>query len=75
VDQQGCNSWKQIAANLKDTEADGWLDTTNNQKIDLIIDRVDFPVQSQFSTISLVVDDQIILDNAPASPSNNISPE
>jgi hypothetical protein len=71
--QQGCNQWKQIANELKDTDGDGWLDESNNQKIDLIIESMDLPVQSQFSQISLVVDDRIILDKSPASPTTTIS--
>jgi hypothetical protein len=73
-DQQGCNQWKQIANELKDTDGDGWLDTNNNQKIDLIIESIEVPVQSQFSQVSLVVDDMIILDKVPASPTTNITP-
>ncbi|NOS86535.1 MAG: hypothetical protein HOP31_15480 [Ignavibacteria bacterium] len=67
-DQQGCNQWKNIAGELKDTDGDGWLDSANNQKIDLIIESIDLPLQTQFSEVSLVVDDNIIFDKAPATP-------
>jgi len=72
-DQQGCDKWKQIATQLKDTDGDGWLDENKNQKIDLIIESMDLPVQTQFAQVSLVVDDRIILDKSQAAPTTNIS--
>jgi hypothetical protein len=71
-DPQGCNQWKQIAGQLKDTDGDGWLDTNKNQKIDLLIESIDVPVQSQFQQVSMVVDDKMVLDRAPAAATINI---
>jgi hypothetical protein len=65
-DQQGCNKWKNVAGELQDTDGDGWLDSANNQKIDLTIESMDVPTGTTFSVVSLVVDDQIIMDKAPA---------
>jgi hypothetical protein len=66
-DQQGCNKWKQVAGELQDSDGDGWLDSNNNQRIDLIIESMDLPVQTIFGQVSLVVDDRIILDKSQAS--------
>src|SRR5438093_13088529 len=75
-DPQGCNQWKQIAGQLKDTDGDGWLDTNKNEKIDLLIESIDVPVQSQFHQLSTKGNDEMVLHrckhcatlNNPAGP-------
>ena len=70
-DQEGCDSWKNIANAVKDADADGWMDEPTNQKIDLIIDEINFDIDP--NAFSLVVDDRILMDKQASLPSGRVA--
>ena len=66
--QEGCQKWQQVADQIKDSDADGWMDEATNQKVDFFIDAIDFAIDP--GPISLIVDDQMVALNGNVPPAN-----
>lgn len=60
--QDGCQGVQDLAANIQDSDSDGWMDSTTNLQIDLFIDVIDLDIGA--NPLSLIVDDQILIDDA-----------